>query len=135
MLPGRKQKVINQGSESDGGNVKSSIVQGSVLGPVCSLMYMNDMECHIDNGSVISMFADDTKLLHPVATEEDIDIMQRDINYLHSWAEMWQMKYNADKCSVMHVGFHIINTFLVLRLRKHHVLCLLEKRCGSEKNR
>ena len=60
-------------------------------------MYMNDMECHIDNGSVISMFADDTKLLHPVATEEDIDIMQRDINYLHSWAEMWQMKYNADK--------------------------------------
>ncbi|XP_072178742.1 uncharacterized protein [Diadema setosum] len=52
------------------------------------------------------MFADDTKIAHPVGTEEDIENMQKDIDNLHSWAGRWQMRYNADKCGVMHVGYH-----------------------------
>ena len=105
-LADRKQKVINQGAESSWKDVTSSVVQGSVLGPLCFSMYMNDLESRVSKKAIVSKFADDTKLIHPVATSEDIDEMQEDINHLQNWAEDWQMRYNADKCGVMHFGFH-----------------------------
>ena len=105
-LADRKQKVVTQGAESGWKDVTSSVVQGSVLGPLCFSMYMNDMECKIGDQSVVSKFADDTKLVHPVKTEDDIDEMQKDIEHLQNWAEDWQMRYNADKCGVMHLGYH-----------------------------
>jgi hypothetical protein len=67
---------------------------------------MNDLECGISSTSTVSKFADDTKLVHPVATEDDVKDMQYDINHLQHWAEKWQMRYNADKCGVMHFGYH-----------------------------
>ncbi len=86
----------------------SSVVQGSVLGPLSFLMYMNDLECGISKTSTVSKFADDTKLVHPVSTDKDIQDMQQDIDHLQKWAEDWQMRYNADKCGVMHLGYHNI---------------------------
>ena len=105
-LADRKQKVITQGAESSWKDVTSSVVQGSVLGPLCFSMYMNDLQSRVSKKAIVSKFADDTKLIHPVATSEDIDEMQEDINHLQNWAEDWQMRYNADKCGVMHFGFH-----------------------------
>lgn len=104
----RKQKVVTQGAESCWKNVTSSVVQGSVLGPLCFSMYMNDLECRVGKNSIVSKFADDTKLnIHPVKSLDDIEEMQEDINHLQSWADDWQMRYNAGKCGVMHFGYHI----------------------------
>ena len=105
-LADRKQKVITQGAESSWKDVTSSVVQGSVLGPLCFSMYMNDLESRVSKKAIVSKFSDDTKLIHSVATNEDIDEMKEDINHLQNWAEDWQMRYNADKCGVMHFGFH-----------------------------
>ena len=74
--------MITQGAESSWKNVTSSVVQGSVLGPLCFSMYMNDLESRVSKKAIVSKFADDTKLIHPVATNEDIDEMQEDINHL-----------------------------------------------------
>ena len=57
---------------------------------------MNDLESRVSKKEIISKFADNTKLIHPVATNEDIDEMQADINHLQNWAEDWQMRYRAD---------------------------------------
>ena len=105
-LHDRNQKVVTQGAESNWKPVISSVVQGSVLGPLCFLiyMYMNDMETELNNNSTVSKFADDTKLIHPIQTDDDRIVMQNSINHLHSWAKTWQMKYNTDKCGVMHFG-------------------------------
>ena len=108
-LSNRRQKVVTQGAESSWKKVTSSVVQGSVLGPLCFLIYMNDLESGINPSSTISKFADDTKLIHPVDTESNIEDMQSSINQLQKWADVWQMRFNADKCGVMHFGHRNTN--------------------------
>ena len=75
---------------------------------------MNDLEQDVSTGSMMSKFADDTKLCHPNDDDDDdIDEMQ-DINKLHAWSahawsahEQWQMSFNKDKCGVMYIGHNI----------------------------
>ena len=52
----------------------------------------------------MSKFEDDTKLCYSARTSNDIMVLQEDINKLVKWANMWQMNFNVDKCSVMHIG-------------------------------
>ena len=105
-LADRKQKVVTQGAESGWKKVTSSVVQGSVLGPLCFLIYMDDLECGVCPTASVSKFADDTKLIHPAGSDSDIQDMQSSIDHLQKWAEEWQMTFNADKCGVMHAGYH-----------------------------
>ena len=52
----------------------------------------------------MSKFADDTKFCHRVRNPDDIMELQEDINKLGELANKWQMSFNVDKCSVMHIG-------------------------------
>ena len=52
----------------------------------------------------MSKFADDTKLCHRARNPDDIMELQEDINKLVEWANKWQMSFNVDKCSVVHIG-------------------------------
>ena len=101
-LRNRKQRVVLNGEVSEWMDVTSSVVQGSVLGPLCFTIYMNDMEEGIT--STLSKFADDTKVIHPMKTPADQEILQNDINKLLKWAEDWQMAFNISKCAVIHFG-------------------------------
>ena len=76
--------------------------QGSVLGPVLFLIYVND----IDEGLLnkIWKFADDTKVLGKASTVKDRDSLMAYLDKLYSWTEKWLMKFNVDKCKVMHFG-------------------------------
>jgi ribonuclease P/MRP protein subunit RPP40 len=102
-LRDRKQRVCLKCSSSGWANVSSGVPQGSVLGPLLFLIYIND----IDNGiaSKILKFADDTKLYRQVGTAEDITILRNDLEKLVGWSEEWLMLLNVDKCKVMHIGF------------------------------
>ena len=101
-LSNRKQRVVINGEKSGWGDVISGVPQGSVLGPLLFIMYINDL----DNGvnSDISKFADDTKIGRLINLQNDIDQLQRDLDTMHEWAIKWQMAFNADKCSILHVG-------------------------------
>ena len=101
-LTNRQQRVVVNGTESPWAAVTSGVPQGSVLGPLLFLVYIND----IDEGvsSLISKFADDTKIGRPISDKDDITKLQKDLDLLGKWAEKWQMKFNADKCKVIHFG-------------------------------
>lgn len=101
-LHGRKQRVVLNGKCSEWAEVRSGVPQGSVLGPILFIIYIND----IDEGIVnkISKFADDTKLLGRVGSLDRIEEMRDDINRLMEWSSDWQMTFNLEKCNVMHLG-------------------------------
>ena len=52
------------------------------------------------------MFADDTKIIRPIVTQKDRDTLQNDLDKLMVWTQKWQMKFNVDKCSVLHFGYN-----------------------------
>ena len=98
-LSGRQQRVVLNGKSSDWVPVTSGVPQGSVLGPTCFIIFINDIDEVVDivNGFVFK-FADDTKFGRTVISEVDRESMQRDIDNLLNWAETWQMEYNGKKC-------------------------------------
>ena len=101
-LSGRQQRVVINGSKSDWGEVTSGVPQGSVLGPLLFLIYINDLDDGIS--SDISKFADDTKIGRTIKKGEDVIMLQEDLDTLFEWAEKWQMEFNIGKCSVLSVG-------------------------------
>ena len=104
-LTGRQQRVVLNGSASEWMPVTSGVPQGSVLGPTCFVIFINDLDDVLDlvNGFV-SKFADDTKYGRIIRNEEDHQEMQRNIDKLSEWAETWQMDFNSKKCKIMHFG-------------------------------
>ena len=101
-LKERRQRVVLGGEFSDWTTVTSGVPQGSVLGPVLFVIFIND----IDEGirSRIWKFADDLKMMGKVTAQEDIEQIKIDIDKLVEWSEDWQLSFNLDKCKVMHIG-------------------------------
>ena len=100
--------------------------QGSVLGPLLSLIYIDDLPNCLTH-SFISLFADDTKLLLNV-TKFNHANLQSDLDSILNWCENWRLKLNLDKCSTIHfshrasssttnysLGGHTINTLPYVR--------------------
>ena len=102
-LSERKQRVVLNGSCSKWKEVTSGVPQGSVLGPLLFLIYIDDLETNLV--CMISKFADDTKLSGKVCTAQDRLQIQQDLDKIVEWSEKWQMPFNVDKCKVMHLGY------------------------------
>ena len=91
-LAGRRQQVCINQSYSNWAPVTSGVPQGSVLGPLLFLIYINDLDTNIV-GKILK-FADDTKLCHRARNPDDIMELQEDIHKLADWANKWQMSFN-----------------------------------------
>lgn len=102
FLTGRRQRVTVSGSFSTWADVVSGVPQGSVLGPVLFVCYINDLPETIT--SFLYMYADDTKVFRKVNCDSDREALQRDLNQLDEWAKSWQLSFNVEKCKVMHFG-------------------------------
>jgi ribonucleases P/MRP protein subunit RPP40 len=102
FLEGRRQRVGVEGSYSGWLQVLSGVPQGSVLGPLLFVCYINDMPELIS--SFIQMYADDTKVFRQVAGDKDREMLQADLDRLDGWTQKWQLRFNVDKCKVMHMG-------------------------------
>ena len=101
-LGNRRQRVVLNGKCSDWEEVTSGVPQGSVLGPILLLLFINDLDEGIVNR--ILKFADDTKVIGRVGTQEQIKVLRQDLQKLMDWSMDWQMMFNVEKCKVMHMG-------------------------------
>ena len=102
FLQGRRQKTVINGYLSEWRPVTRGIPQGSVLGPLLFVCYINDLPDHLHTN--VKMFADDTKLYAPVSNSREYKELQEDIDKALLWGEIWQMKFNKSKCKAMRIG-------------------------------
>ena len=103
-LADRKQRVVLNGKTSNWQNVDSGVPQGSVLGPLAFVIFINDLDDETDKVTVTNKFADDTKCGQIIKSASDTKNLQEALNNLVSWANKWGMAFNVKKCKVMHVG-------------------------------
>ena len=101
-LTDRRQRVVVDGEVSNWKSVLSGVPQGSVLGPILFLIYINDLDDSITSN--VLKFADDTKLFRKVNTDDDKEYLKNDLDRLMKWSEKWQMLFNFGKCKCLHTG-------------------------------
>ena len=101
FLTDRHQQVKIKGSVSDWTPVLSGVPQGSVLGPLLFLIFINDLPDTQQN--FIKIFADDTKI-YGLASHENHSSIQKDLDSAFQWSNTWNLPFNTDKCKVMHIG-------------------------------
>ena len=96
------QRAVINGEKSQEGNVTSGNPQGSVLGPILFVIYINDLHANVK--SQVKMFADDTKLFTRVDVPNNHETMQNDLDELMQWSNKWQLKFHPEKCCVLKLG-------------------------------
>ena len=99
FLEGRTQRVVVDGETSGPASVKSGVPQGSVLGPLLFLIFINDLVEHTT--STVRLFADDCVMYKSVKSVRDCQELQQDLIQLQAWQERWQLRFNPRKCNVM----------------------------------
>lgn len=104
FLSNRSQRVVLEGSTSGLTNVTSGVPQGSVLGPLLFLAYVNDLPDYISPSTSVRLFADDCMIYRQIKHDDDTAILQNDLNSLQRWEEDWLMSFNPKKCQVLRVA-------------------------------
>ena len=130
FLSDRRQRVKVNGSYSSWHNVLSGVPQGSVLGPILFVIFINDMPENLV--SHLLMFADDAKVFRLLQSGNDCVILREDLSKLDSWSKEWCMQFNINKCKVMHLGSNNENENYYLSTNLNEQLLL--KKSENEKD-
>ena len=94
-LQNRHQRVVLNGSKSDWRSISAGVPQGSVLGPLLFLVYINDLTDNIS--SQMRLFADDSSLFTPVKGVNETNVkLNQDLQTITNWAYQWKMVFNPD---------------------------------------
>ena len=95
FLRDRKQRTVLNGQCSNWGDILAGVPQGSILGPLFFLVYINDLTADLKCN--VKLFADNTSLF-TIAQEanEAVDHMNHDLQLIAQWANDWRMSFNPD---------------------------------------
>ena len=118
-LTRRSQQVALDGTFSDSIAVHSGVPQGTVLGPLMFLLYINDITEHVN--SPLRLFADDCLLYRIITTKEDAIQLQHDLDQLHEWATKWQLRFNVTKCTIMRFTRSLSPIIFNYKLNNHNL--------------
>ena len=101
FLSNRTMRVVTGNESSRYINVTSGVPQGSVLGPLLFLLYINDLPNGLN--SIVKLFADDLKL---IGNAKFPNLIEQDLRLLEDWENQWLLRFNPTKCKVMHIDFN-----------------------------
>jgi len=102
FLTDRKQRVIVHNEQSEWCDVINGVPQGSVLGPLLFVIYVNDLPEVVQ--SLMFSFADDTQLFRSIVSDLDVAQLQADIDNFPIWTKNWLLNINNSKCKSMRIG-------------------------------
>ena len=100
-LCGRQQCVVMENCKSSLLPVLSGVPQGSILGPILFVLFINDLPSGLSDKTNLALYADDTKIWRSITCDNDHAILQKDIDYLNDWATKNKMKFHPQKCKVV----------------------------------
>ena len=100
FLTNRTQRVFLDGSSFDAVPISSGVRQGTVLGPLIFLLYINDFSLSTPNSST-RHFADDSLLYRAVKASDYCRLLQQDLDALQQWQRTCQMNFPPDKCKLL----------------------------------
>ena len=127
FLTNRKQRVRVGEATSEWKEVTSGIPQGSVLGPILFVLYINDIPESIENNSTVKMFADDSKLYKRTDGANGASDLQKDLDKLYEWSNKWLLKFHPEKCKVLSLGNRPPEDIPTLHLYSQHPNRTLEE--------
>jgi len=114
FLANRLQCVTLNGVNSEYSSVVSGVPQGSVLGPLLFLLYINDLPTNLDGHPLaksfplphptLKIFADDIKIYHTITSRDENAHLQCYVDLLSGWCLDWQLQISKEKCAVLHLG-------------------------------
>ena len=101
FLSNRKQRIVLDGQHSSWADIKAGVPQGSILGPLLFLMYINDLTKNLHSNPKI--FANDISLFSTV-TDEDLSNshLNNDLSKINDWAYKWKMSFNSNSIKPAH---------------------------------
>ena len=99
----RQQKVVLDGAVSTNSPVLSGVPQGTVLGSLMFLLYVNDMGSKISPQTEIKLFADDALLYRTINNPSDETQLQKDLDTMIEWSNTWLMRFSAKKCHLLKI--------------------------------
>jgi hypothetical protein len=99
-LSNRLQRVLIEGERSHWLPVLSGVPQGSILGPLLFLLFINDLPSVAKNCTT-ALFADDSKCFKEINDLNDCILLQNDLNEMCNWSKQWNMNFNPSKCTVL----------------------------------
>ena len=102
FLKNRKQRVVLGEYVSFWAEIFSGVPQGSVIGPLLFVLFINDLPEILMN--ISKLYADDTKIMNEMLTAASTLSLQSDLDLAFKWTQDWLVKFNIAKCMVMHYG-------------------------------
>lgn len=114
FLCDRTQSVKINESLSETSNVTSGVPQGSVLGPILFLCYINDIG-NVLNNAFLKIFADDSKVYMSDSNVGMGPLLSNDICNIFTWADTNQLKMSIEKCNVLHLGYNNPKNPIIVR--------------------
>jgi hypothetical protein len=107
FLSNRQQRVIVENSKSNPIQVISGVPQGTILGPLLFIIYINDV-VDVVQFSKVKLYADDSKVYSQIESDIDSARLQEDLDSIAFWANKWQLKLSIAKCSILHINSNVM---------------------------
>ena len=94
-LSNRTQRLVIDGYSSSLSEITSGVPQGSILGPLFFVIFINDLPDVVCSDNTIALYADDSKMFRVIDCDEDLIYFQEDLDKLHQWSQRNQMDFNT----------------------------------------
>ena len=103
-LSNRRQRVVIDGYSSSLTEITSGVPQGSVLGPLFFILFINDLPDILSSTSTIALYADGSKMFRVINCDDDQTLFQNDLDKLYHWSLRNLMDFNSKKCKIRRIS-------------------------------